>query len=371
MELNSIRLVGFRNVADQTVDLSPGVNALIGENAQGKTNLLEAIYLLACGKSFRVPRPQEMIRHGEDRAEVRAVISGDSLPFSLAYRLTRKKGREILKNGVKLEKLSEFLGLFRVVLFCPEHLFLVKSGPGQRRSFLDAAICQIRPYYASVLAECNKIEQHRAALLKQMAERPFAAGEEYLGVWDEKLARASVKVAFLRNEYVSLLKAHAPAHFSAISGGAEKLSLHYQSDVFEKGASPEEMERSYLKKLKESRDADQKYGFTQKGVQRDDLFFLVNGYAARTFASQGQQRSLVLALKLAEGEISREQTGAAPLYLLDDVLSELDEGRRAYITRGLSGKQVILTGTEERDLAFAPHRIYVSKGEFFNEKPDP
>ena len=364
MELNSIRLLGFRNVEDQSVDFDPGVNALIGENAQGKTNLLEAIYLLACGKSFRVPRAREMIRHKEDHAEIRAVISGDSLPFSLTYRLTQKKGREIYKNGVRLEKVSEFLGLFRVVLFCPEHLYLIKSGPSQRRSFLDAAICQIRPYYASVLAECNKIELHRAALLKQMQEKPFAAAEDYLQVWDEKLAKASVKVAFLRNEYVTLLKEAAPPHFSAISGGSEKLSIHYESDVFEKETSPEEME------LIDSREADRKYGFTQKGVQRDDLFFLVNGYAARTFSSQGQQRSLVLALKLAEGEISREQTGAAPVYLLDDVLSELDEKRRKYITGGLSGKQVILTGTEEKDLAFSPHRIIVSNGEFFHEKPN-
>ena len=371
MELNSIRLLGFRNIEDQTVDFEPGVNALIGENAQGKTNLLEAIYLLACGKSFRVPRAQEMIRHGQDLAEIRAVISGDSLPFSLTYRMTRKKGREILKNGVRLEKLSEFLGLFRAVLFCPEHLFLVKSGPGQRRSFLDAAICQIRPYYASILAECNKIEAHRAALLKQMAEKNVPAAEEYLSVWDEKLARAAVKVAFLRNEYVSLLKEAAPPHFSAISGGREKLSIHYESDVFEKGAFPEEMEKNYKKKLLDSREADKKYGFTQKGVQRDDLFFLVNGYSARSFASQGQQRSLVLSLKLAEGEISREQTGAAPLYLLDDVLSELDAERRAYITQGLSGRQVILTGTEERDLSFSPHRLYVANGEFYHEKPHP
>lgn len=369
MKLDSVRLQSFRNIEDQTLDFHAGINALIGENAQGKTNLLEAIYLLACGKSFRVPRSQEMIRHGKEIAEIRAVISGEGLPFSLAFRLHRKKGREIYKNGVKLEKLSEFLGLFRVVLFCPEHLLLIKSGPQLRRSFLDGAICQIRPYYASLLSECNKIEAHRAALLKQMAERSFPSAEEYLLVWDEKLARVSAKIAFLRNEYVTLLKNFAPQHYSAISGGREKLSLHYESDVFLKGASPEEMEAAYRAKLLETRAADFKYGFTQKGIQRDDVFFLIDSYPARGFASQGQQRSCVVALKLAEGEISREQTGAEPLYLLDDVLSELDEGRRRYITTGLFGKQVILTGTEEKDLAFTQNRIFVAKGEFFHEKP--
>lgn len=361
MRLDHVELLSFRNLQKAEAEFSPKTNSLVGQNGQGKTNIVEAIYLLACGKSFRTPRFRDMIRYGDKRAQVTLHASGEGLPFQLKMILDAEEGKAIYKNGVKLEKLSDFLGLFRVVLFCPEHLSLIKDGPGKRRSFIDSAICQLRPYYASLLNECNKIEAQRAALLKTAQKKEVA--EELFSVWNGRLAEVSVKIACIRADYVRLLKEKAPRHYEAISGGKESLSLHYISDVYKEGLSREQMEKDYLSLLSDTLPGDIRYGFTQKGTHRDDVGIFLNRHAARSFASQGQQRSAVLALKLAEGEISEEMTGNSPVYLLDDVLSELDEERRAYITSGLAGKQVILTGTDEKDFLFVEKSLRVTGGE--------
>jgi DNA replication and repair protein RecF len=363
MVLEHIQISGFRNISQASVEFSPKTNVLVGDNAQGKTNLVEAVYLMAGGKSFRVSKFREMIRQGEETARIQLQISGEGLPFALSMQLNRKEGKEIKKNGVRLTKLSDFLGLFRAVLFCPEHLSLVKDGPAKRRSFIDGAICQIRPYYASLLNEAKRLEEQRAALLKKSIKEPVPA--ELFAVWEERLATISVKVACLRADYIARLSRLAPLHFSAISANKEKFCLQYESDVFREGMSPESMTLQYLELLRQGRENDRKYGFTQKGIHRDDLLMFVSDFPARGFASQGQQRSAVLSLKLAEGEISREMTGQEPVYLLDDVLSELDEGRRRYITEGLVGKQVILTGTDPEDFSFVDRQITVKEGAFF------
>lgn len=362
MKLDHIEVKNFRNIPYASIDLSHGSCVLVGKNAQGKTNLMEAVYLMACGKSFRVKSYREMITHEEKQSAVTVSVSGEGLPFQLRMVLDAHDGKAIYKNGVKLEKLSEFLGLFRVVLFCPEHLSLIKDGPGKRRSFIDGAICQLRPYYASLLNEFNRLENQRAALLKQRSKKAF--DNSLFDIWNERIAQVSVKIACIRADYIEKLSEFAPGHFHNISGGTEALSVKYVSDVYRKGISREEMEKAYLKMLQEGLDTDIRYGYTAKGIHRDDLEIRINSFTAKGFASQGQQRSAVLSLKLAEGEISKEMTGKDPVYLLDDVLSELDEGRRSYITQGLVGKQVILSGTDVEDFAFTDQKIYVSGGEF-------
>ncbi len=360
MNLDHIELFSFRNIEKAEADFSSKTNALVGKNGQGKTNLVEAVYLMACGKSFRTSKYRDMIRYGEERAQITLQASGEGLPFQLKMVLDAKEGKAIFKNGVKLQKLSDFLGLFRVVLFCPEHLSLIKDGPSKRRSFIDGAICQLRPYYASLLNECNKIEAQRAALLKSAQKK--SVSEEMFFVWNTRLSAVSVKIACIRADYLKLLTEKAPRHYKAISGAKESLSLSYVSDVFKEDLSREEMEEKYLSLLENNLSQDIRYGFTQKGIHRDDMEIFLDTRLARSFASQGQQRSAVLALKLAEGEISEEMTGNSPVYLLDDVLSELDGERREYITSGLAGKQVILTGTDKEDFLFVDQSFSVSKG---------
>ncbi len=362
MKIDHLEATSFRNIAAASVPFGETSTVLVGKNAQGKTNLVEAVYLLACGKSFRTPRWRDLVSHGQERAVITADILGEGLPFQLKMVLDRKEGKAIYKNGVRLSKLSEFLGLFRVVLFCPEHLSLIKDGPGKRRSFIDSAICQLRPYYASLLNEFNKVEMQRSALLKKSGSKQVSPEE--FEVWNQRLSAVSVKIACLRADYIQNLNKTAPEHFYRISSQKEKMTLSYESDVYMEGKSREEMEKRYLLLLEKNFASDQKYGFTQKGVHRDDLEILIDSFSARSFSSQGQQRSAVLSLKLAEGEISRNMTGKDPVYLLDDVLSELDESRREYITGGLAGKQVILTGTDEEDFLFVDRKIRVSEGSF-------
>lgn len=365
MILDSVTLRCFRNIREATVDFDGGTTALIGENAQGKTNLLEGICFFACGKSFRVPHYRDMIMAKEKAATGSINVSGEYLPFELKFRLDRESGKEISKNGVKIEKLSQFLGLFRAVLFCPEHLTLIKDGPAKRRSFIDGAICQIRPYYASLLNEFFKTEAQRSALLKQSREKPVS--RELLSVWEERLAAVSAKIAYLRADYVKRLEELAPAEYARLSGGRERFLVRYQSDVYREDMTPEEAAAQYRKTLFSSFEADRKYGYTQKGVHKDDLILSVDDFAARGYSSQGQQRSCVLALKMAEGEISRAMTGQNPVFLFDDVLSELDENRRRYITGGLAGRQVIFTGTDAEKFRFADKVIRVEKGRFSHE----
>ncbi len=362
MKLDHIEVVNFRNIPSASLSLTDGSCVLVGKNAQGKTNLMEAIYLMACGKSFRVKGYRDLILHEKKNAGVTISVSGEGLPFQLKMNLDAAEGKSIYKNGVKLEKLSEFLGLFRVVLFCPEHLSLIKDGPGKRRSFIDGAICQLRPYYASLLNEFNRLEAQRAALLKQRSKKPF--DNSLFDVWNERLCAISVKIACIRADYIENLIRYAPSHFEKISGGADQMELKYVSDVYRKGLSREEMERQYLAMLQNNLESDIRYGYTAKGIHRDDLEIRINGFTAKGIASQGQQRSAVLAMKLAEGEISKEMTGKDPVYLLDDVLSELDETRRDYITKGLVGKQVILSGTDEENFTFVDQKVRVSGGKF-------
>ena len=362
MELEQIAVRDFRNIREAQVAFAPGTCVLVGENGQGKTNLLEAIYLFACGKSFRAAKNTDLVRHGQEFCDNRITARAEGDPFELRMRLRSRGGREILKNGIKLEKLSQFLGSFRVVLFCPEHLSLVKEGPTRRRSFMDSAICQIKPFYASLLNEFYKTEAQRSAVLKAGQRRPV--DRNLLAVWDERLAAVSVKIACFRASYAEALTRFSPGEYERLSGGREKLTVSYQSAVFLPGGTREEMEERYRTMLEESLSTDIRYGYTVTGVHHDDLIFQLDGHPARIFASQGQQRSVVLALKLAEGMISREEGGQAPVYLLDDVLSELDEKRRRIITESLRDRQVILTGTDEKDFSFANHLIRVEYGVF-------
>ncbi len=362
MELEQISVHRFRNIREASLTFAPGTNVLVGPNGQGKTNLLEAIYLFACGKSFRPVKNPDLVCHGQEMSDNRIIARAGGDPFELRMRLRRRGGREVLKNGVKLEKLSQFLGSFRVVLFCPEHLSLVKDGPGRRRSFMDSAICQLKPFYASLLNEFLKTEAQRSAVLKAARSRPV--DRALLSVWDERLAAVSVKIAVFRAEYARELTRLAPGEYEKISGGKEALSLKYQSAVYRPEESQEEMAQAYRAVLEENLASDIKSGYTVKGIHHDDLLLSLSGYPARLFASQGQQRSAVLALKLAEGVVSRESGGQEPVYLLDDVLSELDEERRRIITEEMKDRQVILTGTDEKDFAFVDQLFRVRDGFF-------
>ncbi|MDD6311909.1 MAG: DNA replication/repair protein RecF [Firmicutes bacterium] len=369
MKLEYLSLCNFRNIECQTIEFSDGVNILYGNNAQGKTNAIEAAYMFACAKSFRAVRNRELIRHGCDTAQMACEFSGQAFRGSerLKIDIGKNGAKHIYKNAVKLDRLSEFLGQFRVVLFCPEHLSLIKDGPGERRSFIDAAICQLKPRYASILHEYMVVSAHRSALLRQLASG--RRDEGMLEIWDEKLSQCAGEVIPVRRQYIEMLAVRASEQYSRISGGRERLTVKYRCDVPPDIVQKPQIAEYYRKMLASCLQNDIKYGFTTKGIMRDDLQIEVNSHSARSYCSQGQQRSCVLSLKLAEGDISENETGEYPVLLFDDILSELDSSRQSFVLSELEGKQVIVTdcsrsGFKGLDAA----RIIMVKGGVYSQK---
>lgn len=393
MTADRIVLRDFRNIESADIALSPGVNVFLGNNAQGKTNLLESLYLFAAGRSHRTSHERDMVRFGQPyfelsletsavdvtrigrsrtgyvqsavgtndsgRAEYTQSAAGTSdgaqtesprsdlpirrreLGFKVFAEGSRK--RECKKNGVVVP-LTELIGVFRAVLFCPEHLSIVKSGPAERRSFLDIALCQLKPVYLKSLSRHNRILKQRNALLKQLADGN--GDRELLEVASDQLAREAAHIFTARRNYVRALDIEMKRFFSdlgEVTGESEQPSLVYHSslgddcELDESGAY-----KCYLERLSANTAREEAAGATLYGSHKDDIIIRLDGRDARLYASQGQQRSLALSMKLGEGAISRVETGDEPVYLFDDVLSELDPRRQLFLLSKLRS-QVIMT----------------------------
>ena len=333
MKSNKIKIRNFRCIESADVEFSPGINIFTGANAQGKTSILEGIFLFARGKSFRSAHDRELIRFGSEAAsvEMECDAGGRTQEMRIAY--TADGRRLCRRNDVDIRRLSEFVGVFRAVLFCPAHLGIVSGGPSARRGFLDEAISQIKPAYLACLQRYFGILIQRNALIKSR-ERDRGAFDGTIRHWSAQLAREGAVISAERAQYVARLSEHADAFLSDMTGGAERLALELREP---KG------EAEYLEELTSNVERECRAGATLYGPHKDDVEITLSGRSARRYSSQGQQRSIALAMKLAEGEISRELTGEAPVLALDDVLSELDAARREYVVGGFAGRQIFLT----------------------------
>lgn len=339
----------FRNIEDQEVSFSGGVNVLYGNNAEGKTNLLEAIFYASLGKSFRAAHSTEIIRFGAESAEISLDYTDKDRTQNIKLQVYRDKRRRVEKNGVKIDKMSEIVGGFRSVLFCPEHLSLIKDGPAMRRNYLDVAISRIYPLYMKALQRYNYILKQRNALIKN-AYLDRASFDATVEIWSDQLAREAAAISRYRVKYIKRTAQKMSECFSDMVGERETVALSYVGTAHtgeEEYLDTKVAAEKYFELLMSAHDREIAAGVTLFGVHKDDIEIKLNGKSARLYASQGQQRSLSLALKIAEGEICREEYGDYPVMLLDDVLSELDEGRRAYLMNELSGKQVIITSCEK------------------------
>ena len=363
MLIKKIALENYRNIAMQEINFGDGINILYGNNAQGKTNLVEAIYYLACAKSFRGAKDREIIRFEENSANICSEIHSSDRNISLEIRLSQKP-KEIYINRVKIQKMREFMGNFRAVLFTPEHLSLIKGSPFERRSFTDSAICQLQPKFISLLFEYSKILEQRGALLKDFKMRDIEY-DDSIEFWNMMLARDAAQIIFQRRKYIKMLLSHAARFYGEFCDKKESLNLKYQS-VPEEIESTEEIEKYIIKRLEETLKSDIKNGATSCGPHRDDIIVEINGKLSKLYSSQGQQRSAILSLKLAEGEISFEKTGEYPVFLFDDILSELDEQRQSYILQKIHSKQIFITGCIDClfDNVKSAHKIYVENGEY-------
>ncbi len=339
MILRKVEYTDFRNIERQKIEFSPGINLLYGENAQGKTNALEGIYLLAQGRSHRTVHEKDCIRYGREFAKVLLEYE-DSRRCQLLEWRCMKNGRKFCrKNGMALRKMSEFIGNFRAVIFCPEYLSVVRDGPSERRNYMDAAISQLDREYLAALQRYSNALVQRNKLLQTYAFDP--APFEMTGeLWAQQLAENGEILSFKRAEYMEKAEKAVVDIFAGMTGGKEIPRLIYRNPM---------KKDDYLRLFSENKQREIKAGTTLFGVHKDDIEILLNEKPARVFASQGQQRSLAVAMKLAEGEISRGITGEFPVFLLDDVLSELDDTRKNFILSGLKGRQVIISCCDKTD----------------------
>ncbi|MBO5248201.1 MAG: DNA replication/repair protein RecF [Clostridia bacterium] len=358
MNVKKIQLQNFRNFEMQEFQFESGVNILLGDNAQGKTNVLEALWLFSACKSFRVSDDKPFLRIGEHRAAIYGEYERNGRIYRPVMKFYDDKRREIFLNNVAVRP-REIVGQFPAVLFFPDHLSLVKGSPELRRKFLDLALCQTDPSMLPVLNEYNKVHQQRNALLKQYRERIDA--KSALDIWDEKIASLSARIAAKRYEFISAMSPFAQRVMDEISGGKERLEIVYRTVCNMPPRDLEDLEDKFFYALKTHRERDILSGHTSTGVHRDDFDLFVNGENAKIYASQGQQRSVVMALKMAEADLLRSATGEFPIMLFDDVFSELDPYRRSYIIERIRGRQVILSCCEDTG-DFAEAKIFRIKG---------
>lgn len=368
MKLRRIALDGFRNYTDFTADFSPGVNVIWGENAQGKTNLLEAIGFLSGARSHRTRGDKELISFHRDRGTITAEVTSRGRDFLLEVQLFRGARRRLFVNHVKCKTAAELGGIVQTVLFCPEDLALIKAGASERRSFLDHAICQLRPRYAEALAQYHKLLDHKTRILRDWEKHPSLL--DVLEDFNEAMARAGALVIHYRAHFVRKLAEKAAQIQTEFSGGRETLALHYATvSTVRDPLGPtvelyEDLRRHQDSHAKAERDARS----CLSGPHKDDLVARINGQPARQYASQGQTRTAALSLKLAERELFRDDTGQWPILLLDDVLSELDARRQDFVLRRITGGQVILTGCEAPDGSFPEGRtLHIMQGKLVND----
>lgn len=341
MIIKELSFQGFRNLKDNTVTVSDGINVIYGDNAQGKTNLLECIWMFNGVRSFRGAKDSELIGFESNYACCCLhYYAEDRIQEAKIHILSGK--REAFLNGVKKNSPSELIGKCTSVVFSPEHMTLVKNGPSERRKFLDGALCRLKPRYAMLFSRYHKILNQRNALLKDIPRHRELL--DTLDIWDEKLSVTGGTLTAERLKYTQLLKKKAYDFHRGISEEKEELSISYQSGYDAQESDDILALTEKIKKaLEKSRKEDIYTGCTNYGPHRDDLNILINGIKARIYASQGQQRSAVLSLKLSEAQILKELTGEKPVILLDDVLSELDLSRQNFLLNKTAGWQVFIT----------------------------
>ena len=334
MILKSIELKNFRNYEDLDLKFDSGTNILFGDNAQGKTNILEAAYVSGTTKSHKGSRDKDMIRFGEDESHIRTIVEKQGKEYQLDIHLKKNRSKGIAINKVPIKKASELFGILNMVFFSPEDLNIIKNGPSERRRFLDAEICQLDKIYLSDLTRYNKILMQRNRLLKDMQHQPQLM--ETLPVWDMQLVEYGKRLIRRRRQFVEELSEIVTGIQRNISGKREELVLRYEPNI----------DAEFLEdELNRVREKDRKYAQTSVGPHRDDISFFIRGVDIRKFGSQGQQRTSALSLKLSEIELVRQTIHDTPVLLLDDVLSELDSNRQNYLLNSIHDIQTMITCT--------------------------
>ena len=338
MKINSIDIENFRNIENLNLSFD-NVNIIYGENAQGKTNLIEAIYLFTGSKSFRGVKDKELITFDKDFSRLKIDFENKNRPQNAEIFIQEKRTASL--NGVKKKSVAALGEELKAIIFSPVHLSMVKDGPSGRRKFIDNALCQLKFNYRNVLKEYNRSLAQRNMLLKDISKNSSLS--DMLYIWDRNLASSGAKIIYQRNKYIETLLPYAKNIFDGLSNGKESIDLILKGAFDYENLTVAEIENNLISAFEKNRTNDFMNRITTVGPHRDDLEILINQKSARSFGSQGQQRSCVLALKLAEASLLKEMTDDEPLALLDDVMSELDISRQDYILNHIKDWQVFIT----------------------------
>ncbi|MCI9081099.1 MAG: DNA replication/repair protein RecF [Lachnospiraceae bacterium] len=334
MILKSVALKNFRNYNDLRLEFDRGTNILYGDNAQGKTNVLESVYVSATTRSHKGSKDKEIIQFGQEESHIRTVVEKGGLDYQIDMHLKKNRSKGIAVNKIPIKKASELFGILNIVFFSPEDLNIIKNGPSERRRFLDAELCQLDKIYLFYLTKYNKILSQRNKLLKDINFRPEL--KETLSVWNMQMAEYGRNIIKIRKKFVEELNEIVFEIHKSISGNREELLLRYEPNV-----SEELLEQEILR----SQEKDLKFGMTSVGPHRDDMCFLIQDVDIRRYGSQGQQRSCVLSLKLSEIQLVKRSAKEMPVLFLDDVLSELDSRRQNFLLNSIHDIQTVITCT--------------------------
>lgn len=334
MYISSLELADFRNIVSLHMDFSQGTNILYGENAQGKTNILESLFMISTTKSHRGVRDRDMIRFGMEESHIRSLIMKGGIDYRIDMHLRKNKSKGIAINGQRIKKASELIGLLHIVFFSPEDLGIVKNGPAERRRFMDMELCQLDGSYLHNLNQYNKTVENRNRLLRDMYQFPEL--QDTLSIWDEQLVNYGRKIIESRRGFISDLNEIVEEIHSKLSGKREHLTIVYE---------PNTEVDDFEEKLRRGRERDIHMKMTSVGPHRDDFSFLDGEIDLRRYGSQGQQRTCALSLKLSEIDLVKKVIGHRPVLMMDDVLSELDSGRQNYLLSTIGGIQTFITCT--------------------------
>lgn len=360
MIIRSIDLQNFRNYKFLHMDFDEKTNILYGDNAQGKTNILESIYLSVTTKSHRGSRDSEMISFGEEEAHIKTIVTKKNIDYRIDMHLKKNKSKGIAINGVPIKKSIDLYGIINTVLFSPEDLGIIKNGPAGRRRFMDMELCQLDRIYVNSLVNYNKAVDQRNRLLKDAYYDKSLL--DTIEIWDLQLVKYGSDVIKIRRKFVSELNEIIKKIHARLTGNIENLIVEYEPSV---------NEDEFLYQLEKSRERDIRMKMTSYGPHRDDISFLTDGIDIRKYGSQGQQRTTALSLKLAEIELVKSVTGDTPILLLDDVLSELDSNRQNYLLGSIDKVQTVITCTgldEFINNRFSINRVFrVSNGKVNEE----
>lgn len=341
MRIQELYIKNFRNLEENTYNFNNNINYIYGQNAQGKTNLLESIWMLTGARSFRHSKDGELINFNNDFASIKAKVVINNNLNNITVNFGNNK-RKIFLNEVPMRSPSEIIGFFKVVLFSPLNLNLIKDGPDNRRRLIDSALCQLYITYTKILVKYTKLLKHRNMLLKNYKNYDY----KFLETLDEELCRTGSSIIMYRLDYLERLKIKSQKIYSEISNNQEKLDINY--NFYKMNINKiSEVRSMLLDGMRKNFDLDIRLGYTSIGPHKDDIEIFINNKPAKNYGSQGQQRSIILSLKLAESEITELEYGVSPVILLDDVMSELDSYRQEYLLTKILNKQVFITGCDE------------------------